>query len=152
MNDTEIAWVAGLLEGEGSFLTQTSGYSPRITCQMTDLDVLNKVHQLCGGTLHPVTKRQEHWKDCWIWRISGDPAAEVMKSILPHMGSRRSEKIQSVLDTWYTNGRPYRQASTLRDQAAREYLDGLGSLREIGRKYGFNYESIRRRAKILAEA
>lgn len=146
MNEVDAAWVAGLLEGEGTFLTQPNGHSPRIACQMTDLDVLERLLYLCGGTLHEVTKRQKHWKDCWIWRISGDPAAEVMLSIRDFLGSRRRAKVEEVLSDWFTNGRPYKEDSVRRNQAAQDYLDGKGSLRKLSKQYGFSYESIRRRA------
>lgn len=149
MNEVEVAWVAGLLEGEGSFLTQTNCYSPKVSCQMTDKDVLDKLVSIAGGTMFMVTKRQEHWKDCWAWRISGDPAAELIKSLLPHLGERRRQRASEVLENWYKNGRPYRKSTVIRDQAAQEYLDGIGSLRAIAKKYGISYESVRRRALIL---
>lgn len=140
-------YVAGVLEGEGSFMTTTGGHAPRVQIHMTDLDVLETVQRVLGcGTISPVTKRQEHWKDAWTWRCSGNDAARVMDIVYPYMGKRRQEKIDEVRKVWYDrlDAVNARKAKAL--AAAREYLEGNTSLRQVAEKHGVSYETVRRTA------
>lgn len=95
MNSEELAWIAGWLEGEGSFITR--GTTCSVTASSTDLDVLERVRSLAGGRVHAITKRQAHWKDAWVWTLSGTPAYELMTRLLPWLGSRRAARAQEVL-------------------------------------------------------
>lgn len=146
MNYIESAWVSGLLEGEGSFFTATNGYSPQIQCQMTDHDILLRLQSICGGNIYEITKRQPHWKDCWMWKVGGDLAASIMEQILPNMGSRRSRKISGVLELWYTKGRPSKSQDSL-SSAVTDYMAGRGTYRSLEAKYGIGRETIRRAVK-----
>lgn len=51
MNDLELAWVAGLLEGEGCFTVKGNAGIKRniaVRCQMTDKDVLDRLATFVG--------------------------------------------------------------------------------------------------------
>jgi hypothetical protein len=91
----DILWLAGLLEGEGTFDAHRGKY-PRIRLAMTDRDVVGRAASLMGTTLrlslHPAPV-----KATWHSEVSGPRAAEIMREILPHMGARRSGKIAEVL-------------------------------------------------------
>jgi len=91
----DLLWLAGLLEGEGSFDAHRGKY-PRIRLAMTDRDVVGRAASLMDAkirlALHPAPA-----KATWHTEISGTRAAEIMRQILPHMGSRRSGKIADVL-------------------------------------------------------
>lgn len=50
MTPEEVAWVAGLLEGEGYFSISSARHrQARVVCSMTDEDVVRKLHVLAGG-------------------------------------------------------------------------------------------------------
>src|SRR6478609_5202089 len=101
MNMNLVAYAAGVIEGEGSFMTTTNGYSPRVQVSMTDKDVLEQLQKTFGcGTIHAITKREEHWKDAWVWRCSGNEALRVMEVVYPYMGLRRKAKIEEVRGIW----------------------------------------------------
>jgi hypothetical protein len=91
----DLLWLAGLLEGEGSFDAHRGKY-PRIRLAMTDRDVVGRAASLMDSkirlSLHPAPA-----KPTWHTELSGARAAAVMSLILPHMGSRRSGKIAEVL-------------------------------------------------------
>jgi hypothetical protein len=91
----DLLWLAGLLEGEGSFDAHRGKYA-RIRLAMTDRDVVGRAATLMGAqfrlALHPAPA-----KATWHTEISGPRAAEIMAEILPHMGARRSQKIADVL-------------------------------------------------------
>jgi hypothetical protein len=91
----DLLWLSGLLEGEGSFDAHRGKY-PRIRLAMTDRDVVGRAASLMDASirlsLHPAPNQPT-----WHTEISGARAAAIMAEILPHMGSRRSGKIASVL-------------------------------------------------------
>lgn len=91
----ELLWLAGLLEGEGSFDAHRGKY-PRVRLAMTDRDVVGRAASLMGTefrlALHPAPA-----KATWHSEVSGEKAAEIMRAILPFMGTRRSQRIADVL-------------------------------------------------------
>jgi hypothetical protein len=93
MKDIDVAWLAGLLEGEGCF---TFNSSPFIALQMTDLDVMEKATKLMGCKLRP-SKLKENRKQVYRTSLHAAKALELMRLILPFMGLRRSEKIREVM-------------------------------------------------------
>lgn len=117
MNDAEIAWLAGFLEGEGTFYMKrqpNKNYAlPMIKVGGTDRDVIRKAADLLGtATLQFERRRKDHWKDQWKVHAYGGKAVEIMQQILPWMGERRAAKIQEVIAEW--ESRPVvRQRSVL---------------------------------------
>ena len=107
-----VAWLAGVLEGEGSFLTSRfDGRSyPRVQITMSDRYVLDRAMSLMPGSrIYSVSDERQAergWSDAWIVTVNGFPAAAVMRSVLPWMGSRRSTAIDRSLSAW----RPIRVA------------------------------------------
>ncbi len=107
LSENDLYWVAGILEGEGSFglgakSSRAGPHKPqqlRITCSMTDLDIINRLHSTTQvGNVRPATTRPGH-KQLWTWQCSKrDDAIWLMESLLPIMGDRRSERIQGLLD------------------------------------------------------
>ncbi len=104
MRAVEKAWLAGIIEGEGSFYTSKrkvkEGFvlHARVEVQMTDEDVIRRIHELTGvGYVMERNKRHSHWKQAWRWGVSGIPALRIMKAILPYMHSRRSERIEEIM-------------------------------------------------------
>jgi len=100
----DLAWIAGILEGEGSFGWRKSNPSAYVCCVSTDLDVLVKLHNFLhfGGicrsksTAGPVVGS----KTCYRWQIAGKRALGLMMTIYPFMGQRRQSKIRDVLEKW----------------------------------------------------
>jgi hypothetical protein len=100
----DVLWLAGLLEGEGSFDAHRGKY-PRVRLAMTDRDVVGRAASLMDTSLrlalHPAPA-----KATWHSEVSGEKAAEIMRAILPHMGARRSQKIADVLGVATFRGNP----------------------------------------------
>lgn len=98
MSEARTAYVAGLLEGEGSFFTieQKGRVRVRVTMQSTDHDVIERLWLWYGGSLSNTIERPGR-KPCWGWVLQGASAANLMLAISPWMGSRRRKKILTVL-------------------------------------------------------
>jgi hypothetical protein len=88
-------WLAGLLEGEGTFDLHRGRY-PRVRLGMTDRDVVGRAASLLDASIR-LSLHAAPAKPTWHTEISGARAAEVMRAILPHMGARRSQKIATIL-------------------------------------------------------
>ena len=102
----DIAWMAGLLEGEGHF--SMSQISVRI--QMTDLDVIERFAGLMGIThISAYTPRHDGYKTQYSVVVCGKKAAGLMMTILPLMGARRSERIRRCLLDWLARPKPARE-------------------------------------------
>ena len=106
MKNTELAWLAGLLEGEGCFwLRKPRGArqscSPYLAVSMTDKDVVERVAKIFGVQVKKKPdQRKAHYKPCWTVQASGPRAALWMNRMLPFMGMRRTARINEVLKEW----------------------------------------------------
>lgn len=100
MDMVDIAWVAGIIEGEGSFSLdgKTSG---RITVKMTDYDIIERLQTVTNtGTIYgPYKKAQAHHKPAWHWKVyDRREVARLLLAIYPLMGERRRERIAELTD------------------------------------------------------
>ena len=100
----DIAWLAGILEGEGCFKIQTSGGYKGSICiatQMSDEDTVKKIATIMQGTLwgphgpYGVSKLQTYQT-----AVFGSKAAAWMMTVFPFMGVRRQTKIKELLTMW----------------------------------------------------
>lgn len=106
---SDLYWVAGLLEGEGSFLLATTKqrghtyFHPRIDLTMTDEDVVARASAVLGGTYRRVRYadilRADGYnrKPCWKCSIYSGNALKWMKRLMPLMGERRRAKIKDLI-------------------------------------------------------
>ena len=103
MTPVDRAWLAGLLEGEGSFTT-TRPQEVRISLEMTDEDVVARAATLMGTHYIPKPPRRDqpsHWKPQYKACLSGRRAIDLMKELLPYMGERRSLRIGEITGDWF---------------------------------------------------
>ncbi len=118
MTDVELAWLAGLLEGEGTFsITYQNGPNsprcPRIGLAMCDRDVVERAADLMGGKRvsdKPVkqTDKGNPRKPQYAVALYTAQSIEMMKQLLPLMGERRSARIRELITIYYAE-RPHLQ-------------------------------------------
>jgi hypothetical protein len=97
MSETEIAWLAGLLEGEGSFIATAKSLA--IQASMTDRDVIERLVAVTGvGIVHPTKPQQAHHKVAWFWQVKRRAhMRHVAEAVLPWLGERRRAAALAVL-------------------------------------------------------
>lgn len=130
----EIAWLAGILDGEGSFLLNRSIVGgkvylyPKITVNMTDLDVMERVADLFGTSTYVLPKKEDR-KQAWRASIQGAGAVSLMRLLRPWMSERRGEKIDELVAYWEarSSARAQRSDSMKRVVATRR-RDAMGRL------------------------
>lgn len=109
----DIAWVAGLLEGEGCFSRrkgQKGNYhSPTIQLCMTDKDTVIRFAKITGAYKVILQKhRTKANKKVFRCVIYGSRAVQWMQTIYPLMGSRRKQKLRECLFDWKNHSKsPY---------------------------------------------
>lgn len=94
-DERDVIWLAGLLEGEGTFDMHRGKY-PRVRVGMTDRDVVGRAATLMGSNV-TLRLHDRPAKATWHAEVSGVKAVQVMEAILPTMGARRSGVIATVL-------------------------------------------------------
>lgn len=94
-SDRDLFWLAGILEGEGTFDLHRGRY-PRVRVGMTDRDVVGRAATLMGANVR-LALREAPNQPTWHAEVSGPKAVLIMEALLPHMGSRRSGKIAEIL-------------------------------------------------------
>src|ERR1051325_242005 len=99
MNTHEIAWLAGLFEGEGC-VSFTGKNCVQVSINMTDKDIIERAYKLFGekGSFRYYKSKNPNHKDTWNWAVSErDQAIELITLLLPWMGERRSSKMKAAL-------------------------------------------------------
>jgi len=102
MSPQELHWLAGWLEGEGSFLAPppSDPRRPRISGQARDRDVVTEVGRLfqIKPVFDPSGKRRNPtWSVMWRVLVQGQRAITLMLALEPLMGQRRREKIRTAI-------------------------------------------------------
>lgn len=154
MSPFELGWVVGLFEGEGSISTPIRR---RIQIQLssTDEDTLTRLRDFTGvGNIYKLGRRpQAHYKQVWMWTAQkhGD-AIPLLELILPHLGERRRERVQTALAHFRAtpvreNGSHTNAVTKLTrsqvEEARALYATGNYTFRDLGEKYGVHRDSLR---------
>ena len=111
MRDTDIAYIAGLFDGEGSidfkrrkekrrkYTTNAMQITMRI--EMTDQSILKWIHAtLKLGTVRKRNRSpsvKKHWKDRWVYTLRFRQAYQVCCLIWPY-AHIKLDKIQQIID------------------------------------------------------
>lgn len=100
--DAQIAWAAGLFEGEGCITTNKRRGQVEGICLalgMTDLDVVQRYADICVvGTRELRPRQEQRIKKMYVHRISvpGD-CIEVLDAFMPYFGARRAARALDVV-------------------------------------------------------
>ena len=107
----QIAWLTGLLEGEGFF-----GISDRvitIVLKMTDRDIVERAASLLSGRVYdlPLRGPDRPWKPQFVTYAKGPRAAGWLMTIYAWLGERRRGQVREALLKW--SAMPYVRISPL---------------------------------------
>lgn len=106
MTDYELGWLAGWLEGEGTFFCHIEAARGRrnayvrltVRAASVDHDTVLKAQRIAGGRVYGPYKYDETRQPHYQWGISGKAAAaQFMRMVKPHLGSRRQDQIDNAL-------------------------------------------------------
>ena len=134
--DEDLHWLAGLLEGEGSFLAgpPSAPRSPAVQVAMADRDIVERAGALLGVAVMVVPSRREGWRTAYSARVRGAPAVLWMERLRPFMGQRRQGQIDRAIASWGPDPR-----QLLNDERAADALARLAageSVRQVAERFG----------------
>lgn len=93
-----LAWVAGMIEGDGTFgwVGGKSGPYPHVTVQVNDEDTVDRLREWTG--IGVVSSRVKAGHKVWAWRVSTQAGfRDLCSSIGPLLLERRAAAMQGVL-------------------------------------------------------
>lgn len=121
LSELEIAWIAGLFEGEAHFgldsrsrkryKVSTSPPAPFVKISMVDQDVIEKVAKLVNKSYFSLSRKTSTGKTVYTVHI-GDRAtlSYFLPRLIPYLGKRRQKSVQQCIDAltawelWYSTG------------------------------------------------
>jgi hypothetical protein len=132
----ELHWLAGLLEGEGSFMAgpPSNPRMPVISVHMTDEDVMARLGRIFARKVYMVMPRNPRWRTTYQVRVQGGNAVRWMTLLRPLMGARRQAQIDRAIASY--DPRP---SALLTDQAACVALRALAtgdSVKAVAERFG----------------
>jgi hypothetical protein len=132
----DLCWLAGLIEGEGTFLAgpPSAPRSPAVQLSMVDRDIVERASALLGVAVTVVPSRHEGWKTAYCVRVRGARAVLWMQRLRPLMGTRRQAQIDRAIASYGPDPR-----RLLDDKRATEALGRLArgeSVREVAERFG----------------
>jgi hypothetical protein len=103
MDERQIAWAAGIFEGEGTVYAQAPRAYPHLRVVMTDQDIIERLCQVTG------TGNVRSWgliggknKPLWHWTVNGiKPVFRVLKMFWPYLGERRRAQAAKAIAEYY---------------------------------------------------
>lgn len=105
MSDTELAWCAGFLDGEGSFgayvrkssKSQRAKY--RIQAAQSDREVLDRLQTELGGKVAgPYGPYTTQRKPYYNWAVWGQEAVEVTERLWPYLSSVKLKQAGQAME------------------------------------------------------
>jgi len=108
VSSTDLHWLAGLLEGEGSFLTgpPSAPRYPVVALQMTDEDVVARVAAMFERKPGSWQPREARHQQTHLVRSTGAKAVAWMLALRPLMGQRRRMQIDRAVASHARTRRP----------------------------------------------
>lgn len=106
MTAAELHWLAGWLEGEGSFMfcravVKETGYVKHnfaIAAASTDKDVIDRAASLLEVNVRGPYRQKANHREYWVFRLGArDDVLAWCRRLRPMMGERRQAQIDKVL-------------------------------------------------------
>ncbi len=98
MTKEDLIWLAGYLEGEGSFILVQNKYA-RITFASTDEDIATRVCDIFQSNLQGPTQRMGR-KPIWRGQVNGKKAIVLMLMLKPYLGVRRGKAVDKAVSAY----------------------------------------------------
>lgn len=93
--ESEVGWLAGIIDGEGWVGMKLSHDSRRgevfglyLSVANTSVELLQRCARIAGGVGYIHARRyikNPKWRLCWTWTVSGAQAAEVCRLVGPYL-------------------------------------------------------------------
>ena len=131
--NTDAAYVAGLIDGEGCIHIEksqrtTTTYRVRVSLGMSApaLELLQEMQERWGGVLYQLRPETEKWAAAWTWYTWGDSAAKLLRHMLPYLRLKRAQAEVGLAVEAVRDALPRRKNGNAKwDEASREACEEL---------------------------
>lgn len=134
-----VAWLAGLYEGEGCVVAPPSG-GIRAKISMGDRDILERYCTLSGATLtgpHPACGVGT--QPYWMATINGRAAYALLAAIFDWLGNRRRAQVTKAIARWATQTQWRKLTGTQVREIRARHADGGCSYKSLAREYNVSF-------------
>ena len=114
ITETDLAWAAGIIDGEGCILLGRwkarnrpgSTYRLSVLVTNTSFMMLHRLREIFGvGFITPRRAALKHHKPQWSWHVSCSEAELVLRAVEPYIVAKRDETRLGILSRQYILGR-----------------------------------------------
>ena len=147
LSQRDLGWVAGFLEGEGSF-TLTAAKHPRVIAVQVAHEPLDRLFMFFGGSICEKKPNGFGKKPLRSWAVNGAKAVGIMMTLYPIMSPERKAQIKRTLAAWKStppNFGENHRIVTVKDDMAREaiqhVLDGE-SMTSVAHNLGLTHATV----------
>ncbi len=122
VDDQFLPWLAGLFEGEASFMrgAPSRPTHPIIAITMTDEDVITRVANIFNHSYTRCNPKKADWNASYKFTLKGLPAVQLMQQLHPLMGKRRQQQIDRALEGYAFKSNTAITAPKLTEDQVRE--------------------------------
>lgn len=98
-SETDLAWAAGIIDGEGCIMLCFNGNRPRVgryhqvrlVVTNTNAPLIRKMRVLFGGSIFKCKKQKDSYRQKAQWTVTGALAVACLSSVVPYMVSKEPE-------------------------------------------------------------
>ena len=106
MNETDLAYIAGIIDGEGCLrfsrhdhkINMTPSFLPRVDIANTAEIVCRFLQTAFGGSVY-TEKKKVGQKLCWRWVAQGERAYDLLKLIKPYLMIKKPQA-NLLIESW----------------------------------------------------
>ena len=117
MNEFNVEYAAGIIDGEGCIALKT--YRPSLVIEMCSSEVLEWLHAYYGGNIRHKVGKREIQRDSTVWYVNGPRVISILQDVHPYLVEKKDQAL--ALLGYYDNIR-YNQRRTDEDRLYLEYL------------------------------
>jgi DNA-binding XRE family transcriptional regulator len=145
ISNSDLCWLAGYLEGEGSFSCgpPSKPGQPVISVSSTDEDIIARVALLWGVNYSEAKRKKKNPKHKLAWTVQkrSYPAVQLMLLLRPIMSNRRQQAIDKAVASYLKHGTK-RRLLPEEVETIRAMCKTVMSQKEIGKQFGVSRETV----------
>ncbi|MGI0036212.1 MAG: LAGLIDADG family homing endonuclease [Nitrososphaera sp.] len=106
VKDTNYAWLAGIIDGEGSiFISKTRvpenirgfQYRAQMSITNTDEELIMQVNKIANvGSIFRCRERRKEWKDRFIFSLNASGMRELLPRVIPYLVLKKRIAIKTI--------------------------------------------------------
>lgn len=146
-SNENLAWAAGLFEGEGCFSLAVKQRSLSTSVVSTDKDVIERFLTVMrfGSLIGPIPPPKKHpnWKPKWLWKCSNfEEFQQTVILLWPWLQSRRRAKAKRVLQKYLSGVPEITKTRASRNIRIKQLLQKGVAQKEVAVRFGLTSSAI----------